>query len=90
MTAPEAELMKAIASADIAENITLTVADLKYYLRMALMDTMSDTVCNALGGIMGLIFLKVFPYRHRGKNDLNKIIAENPDRKSYEKEKVSA
>ncbi|MBE6834991.1 MAG: hypothetical protein E7515_01920 [Ruminococcaceae bacterium] len=44
-----------------------------YMLRMALMDTMSDTVCNAAGGIVGYIILKIFPYRHRGKNDVNKL-----------------
>ena len=38
-----------------------------------MMDTMSDTVCNAVGGIVGYIILRIFPYRHRGKNDVNKL-----------------
>lgn len=91
MTAPEADLMKAIANADLAEKVTLTVSDLKYYLRMALMDTMSDTVCNAVGGIAGLIVLKIFPYRHKGKNNINKLIEENPrEVKTEEKQSVNA
>jgi hypothetical protein len=95
MTAPDAEMMKRLA--DMAreglssQEITMTISDLKYYLRMALMDTMSDTVCNAVGGIAGLIVLKIFPYRHRGKNDVNRLIEENPKEtaKKTEKETVS-
>ena len=40
--------------------------------RFALMDTMGDTVCNSVGAVIGYIFIKVFPYHHRGKYDLNK------------------
>lgn len=92
MTKPDAELMKAIANADFADKVTLTVADLKYYLRMSLMDTMSDTVCNAVGGIVGFIIIKIYPYRHKGKNDVNKLFEECPSDavENIEKEKVNA
>ena len=77
MTAPDAELMKAIAELGPAEKAALTVSDLKYFLRMSLMDTMSDTVCNAAGGIAGFVLLKLLPYRHRGENNLNLLFANN-------------
>jgi hypothetical protein len=42
--------------------------------RFALMDTMCDIVMNFVGGfIMYFIILK-FPYRHRGKDDINALI----------------
>lgn len=68
MTKPAEELTQAISEA--AKNgpdtqITLTVADLKYYIRTAVMDTMSDLACNTAGGLLGCIFLALFPYRHR-------------------------
>ena len=44
--------------------------------RFALMDTMGDTVCNTVGAIIGYIFIKIFPYHHRGKHDLNKLYAK--------------
>lgn len=39
--------------------------------RFALMDTMCDTVMNIVGGIIMYVILIYFPYRHRGKNDIN-------------------
>ena len=46
--------------------------------RFALMDTMGDIVLNFIGGMIMYIVLRVFPYRHRGKNDINALIeAEN-------------
>ena len=50
----------------------LTLFDPCFPERWPLMDTMADTVLNTVGAVISFIFLKIFPYRHRGKNDLNK------------------
>lgn len=42
--------------------------------RFALMDTMGDIVLNFIGGLLMYLILVVFPYRHKGKNDVNKQI----------------
>ena len=46
--------------------------------RFALMDTMGDIILNFIGGFLMYLFLCIYPYRHRGKNDINlKIEAMN-------------
>lgn len=35
--------------------------------RWPIMDTMADMVLNALGSLVSFIFIKIFPYRHKGK-----------------------
>ena len=42
-----------------------------YPERFALMDTMDDIVMNFVGGFLLFVILCFFPYRHRGKNDIN-------------------
>ena len=44
--------------------------------RFAIMDTMADTICNTIGAVVMYIFLKINPYRHKGVNNINKIIEE--------------
>lgn len=44
--------------------------------RWPLMDTMGDMVLNTVGAVVAFIALKIFPYRHRGEKDLNKLYAE--------------
>ena len=39
--------------------------------RFALMDTMGDIVMNFVGGFLMYAVLIIFPYRHRGKNNIN-------------------
>ena len=39
--------------------------------RFALMDTMEDTICNTLGTVIVMIFLKFFPYNHKGKHNVD-------------------
>ncbi len=39
--------------------------------RFALMDTMEDIILNFIGGLIMYAILCAFPYRHRGKNDVN-------------------
>lgn len=39
--------------------------------RWALMDTMADIVLNTLGALASIIFLRIVPYRHKGKNNVN-------------------
>lgn len=45
--------------------------------RWPLMDTMADIVLNTCGALVAIIFLRIVPYRHKGKNSVNKIIAES-------------
>ncbi len=52
-----------------------TLFDMKDPSRFALMDTMGDIVCNTIGAVVGYVFLKMFPYHHKGKHDLNKRYA---------------
>ena len=52
--------------------------------RFALMDTMGDIILNFIGGFIFFAVLRAYPYRHRGKNDINKQIeAELGDKKQY-------
>lgn len=44
--------------------------------RFALMDTMGDIVLNFVGGMIMYLILCAFPYRHKGKNDINRQIEE--------------
>ena len=52
--------------------------------RWALMDTMEDLLCNSIGGIIAYVFLLVYPYRHKGKFDINKIIDAKPAKEQKE------
>lgn len=42
--------------------------------RFPLMDTMGDIVMNFVGGFIMYFVLRLFPYRHRGKDDVNRQI----------------
>lgn len=43
-------------------------------MRFAVMDTMGDAILNFIGAAIMFIFLEIKPYRHSGKNDINKEI----------------
>ncbi len=45
----------------------------EYRMRFALMDTMADTINNTIGAVIGYILLRIYPYHHKGKHDLNKL-----------------
>ena len=47
-----------------------------FRLRFPLMDTMGDIVMNFVGGFLMYVILCVWPYRHRGENDVNRQIEE--------------
>lgn len=42
-------------------------------MRYALIDTMEDTVCNTVGAVVGWIILKIRPYHHTGKHNVNDL-----------------
>lgn len=42
-------------------------------MRYAIMDTMEDTLCNVVGGLLVYIGLRINPYNHKGKNNVNNI-----------------
>lgn len=42
--------------------------------RYALMDTMEDMICNTVGSVIFYIGIRIKPYNHSGKNDVNKLI----------------
>ena len=48
----------------------------RFEARFAIMDTMGDAILNAIGAIAMYIILRFKPYRHMGKNNINKIIEE--------------
>ena len=52
----------------------LTLFDPVFDERWSIMDTMGDIVLNTLGAIICYITLKIFPYKHRGKNNINASI----------------
>lgn len=43
-------------------------------MRYAIMDTMEDIICNSVGSVLFYIGLRIKPYNHSGKNDVNKLI----------------
>lgn len=53
-------------------------------MRYAIIDTMEDTLCNVIGGLLVYIGLRIYPYNHKGKNNVNNLFDTN------EKEKVIA
>lgn len=60
------------------------------YDRWPLMDTMQDTILNTIGAVVAWVILKIRPYHHKGKNDINRIIEEeNKKSKSNKKELVN-
>ena len=48
-------------------------------MRFALMDTMTDMVCNVAGAVIAYIGLRIKPFHHTGKNDVNKIIEKTAE-----------
>ena len=50
--------------------------DARFEARFAIMDTMGDAILNAIGAVAMYIILRFKPYRHSGKNNINKIIEE--------------
>ena len=63
--------------------------DMLYPERFSLMDTMEDMVCNVLGAVIVYIGLKISPYHHNGKNDVNKWIEEQKAEKQATEPEVS-
>ena len=48
----------------------------RFEARFAIMDTMGDAILNALGAIPMYLILRKWPYKHMGKNNVNKMIEE--------------
>lgn len=44
-------------------------------MRWALIDTMEDIICNTVGAVIAWIILKIKPYHHTGKNNVNLLFA---------------
>lgn len=71
------DLQKAIEEAGgNIENVFMLIPldEARLESRFALMDTMEDTIFNTVGALVMYIFLRIRPYRHRGDNNINKII----------------
>ena len=45
-------------------------------MRYAVIDTMEDTLCNVVGGLLVYVGLRIKPYNHTGKNNVNILVAE--------------
>lgn len=50
-----------------------------YNARYAVIDTMEDIIFNTLGAVAAYIFLKIKPYWHKGKNDVNAMFADEKE-----------
>ncbi len=70
------DLQKAIEEVGGRENLFMLIPldEERFEARFALMDTMGDAILNAVGAIPMYLFLRYKPYRHTGKNNINKII----------------
>lgn len=80
-------LEKAIEEAGGLENVFMLIpldAE-RLEARFAIMDTMADTILNAIGAVIMYIVLKIHPYRHKGDNNINKILEEDLDKNTKEK-----
>ncbi len=66
----------AIKEAGSKENIFMLIPldEARFEARFAIMDTMGDAILNAIGAVAMYIILRFKPYRHSGKNNINKII----------------
>lgn len=45
-------------------------------MRYALIDTMEDIIFNTVGAVVAYVALKLFPYNHRGKHNVNDLFTE--------------
>lgn len=45
-------------------------------MRYSLIDTMEDIICNTVGAVVAYIALRIYPYWHKGKRDVNKLFAD--------------
>lgn len=62
-----------------------------YEYRWALMDTMEDIICNTVGGAIVYAVLLVWPYHHKGKNNVNDLYNDIiPAKKSKKAKKEAA
>ncbi len=69
-------LQTAIEEVGGKENLFMLIPldEERFEARFALMDTMGDAILNAIGATAMYIILRIKPYRHTGKNNINKII----------------
>jgi hypothetical protein len=83
-------LEKAIEEAGGLENVFMLIPlePERLHARFAIMDTMADTILNAIGAVIMYIILKIYPYRHKNDNNVNKIIADELDKNTKEEIKA--
>ncbi len=83
-------LEKAIEEAGGLENVFMLIPlePERLHERFAIMDTMADTILNAIGAVIMYIILKIHPYRHKNDNNVNKIIADELDKNTKEEIKA--
>ena len=55
----------------------LTLIDPVFAVRWPIMDTMADIILNTLGALCAIIGLRIYPYRHKGKYNLNEMYKDN-------------
>lgn len=76
----------ALEAAGSKEDIFMLIPldDARFESRFAIMDTMEDTILNFIGVAIMYIGLKIRPYRHKGENNINKIIQDELDKNTKE------
>ena len=84
------DLQKAIEEAGSVEKVFMLIPldEERFEARFALMDTMGDTILNTIGAVIMYFVLKINPYRHKGENNINKMIAEELDKNTKEEIKA--
>lgn len=79
-------LVKAIEEAGSIEEIFMLIPldTERFEARFAIMDTMEDTILNAIGAMIMYVVLRINPYRHKGHNNINKMLTEELDKNTKE------
>lgn len=60
----------------------LTLFDPIVEARWPLMDTMADIVLNSVGALLAYIFIKIYPYRHKGRFKFDFVQAEQAEKET--------
>lgn len=58
------------------DNSAFTTVEQIFNARYAIIDTMEDIVLNTVGAVLAYIVLRIKPYWHKGKNDVNALFAK--------------
>lgn len=64
---------------------TKTILPAVFEERWPIMDTMQDIILNSIGAVAAWVALKIKPYNHCGKNDINKFVLQQTEKETVTK-----